>query len=669
MASGDHSLRPVCSCWMEKIHKAFEWKKKDFGDDAEEAMQFFNGPYDFMYGILGKGRDFTGDDELPPPSFRMTCNKVAELVQLFGPALYHRNPVRKVNPRKCPDLPPELLDAVFGISVDPFAQQMMMQLQQTQNREKAIDIARATLLQAYLNYTPEALDLKTESRWAIDEAIIKGMGCLWTELYRPAGSDMTMVGTFYDSVDNLLMDPDADSMHEVQWIARRCVKPYWECEKEFGLPDGSLKDKATLEGLNQQASVYSLGTVGDYRRKQGHTNDLIVFWKVYSKMGFGGRLTGIAENLKKPFEVYGNNCFLAICEAVPYPLNIPPPLDALALDEDPLVRMGAEKEISQRLRWPTPWWADDAWPMTDISFHPIPKKIWPMSHVKPGLGELKFLNWAYSFMAGKIRIASRDFIAVLKSASEDLKEKIKHGPDYTVIEVEQLHGDIDKVVKFLQHPGFNPEIYHVLKEVSDSFERRTGLTELMYGMSGKQMRSAQEATMKGDQASIRPEDMASRVEDAMSEIARKEALACRWHLTSKDVQPVLGTVGARWWDLFVVPSDPAEILHQLEYRIEAGSAKKPNKALEKENMQSAMQTLFPSLWGYAQATGNVGPLNNLIKAWAHSIDLDPTGFMIPQPPPMAPPTGPAPPGQGPPGAPPQGQPPANQPPPPQGGHP
>lgn len=642
MAQGDHPLRALCSMWMAKIHKAWETKKKDFGDDAEEAMMFFNGPYDWLYGILGKGKDFMGDDELPPPSFRMTVNKVAELVQLFGPALYHRNPVRKVNPRKPPELPPEVLDAVFNLSQDLIGQQAYLQVQQEQNRERATDMARALLLEHYLNYTPEALNLKQESRWAIEEALIKGMGLLWTEIYTPPGAGNKLIGSFYDTVDNLLIDPDAEHIHQAKWIARRCVHPYWEVEREYGLAKDTLKDKATLEGLNQMASVYSLGTAGDYRRKTGWTNDLLVYWKVYSKMGAGGRLTGLDSRWKEVLEPFGDYCFLVVCEALPYPLNIPPPMDSLVGEDDPLIQAAATQEYAPRLQWPTPWWADDAWPFTDISFHPVPRKVWPISHVKPGLGELKFLNWAFSFMAGKIRIASRDFIAVLKSASEDLKEKLKHGPDYTVIEVEQLHGSIDKVVGFLQHPGFNPEIYKVIEGVMQNFERRTGLTELMYGLSATQLRSAQEANIKSDNASIRPDDMAARVEDAMSDVARKEALAARWHLQGQDVQPVMGQVGARWWDVFVTASDPAEILHQLEYRIEAGSAKKPNKALERDNMQQAMQNLFPSLFTYAQATGNVGPINNLITAWAKSIDLEAAGFLLQPPPPPAPAPGPAP---------------------------
>ncbi len=574
------------------------------------------------------------------------------MVQIFGPVLYHRNPVRKVSPRRLPILPIEAM----GDPNDPNVQMMYQQLAQQIQGERGIDTSRAMLLEHYLNYTPDALDLKTESRWAIDEALIKGMGLLWTELYTPPGGTMKTVGSFFDTVDNLLVDPDMESLRESKWIGRRRVQPYWEIERRFGLPEDSLKKAAGLESYNRQSEVQS-HVDGDYRRKQGLTNDLMVYWEVFSKMGIGGRLSGIKQDLKPILEAYGDFCWLVVADGCPYPLNIPPPLIQAAFDEDQMLAQAAAQELSARLRWPTPYWADDAWPFTEVVFHHVPRRVWPMSHISPGMGELKFLNWAFSFLAGKVKTACRDFIAIAKSAGEELKDRIRTGPDYTIIEIEQIHDSIDKVVKFLQHPDFNPEIYKVIEGVTANFERRTGLTELMYGLSNNQMRSAEEAKVKGDQVAIRPDDMANKVEDAMSGLARKEALAARWHLKGQDVEPVMGQMGAQWWDSLLATSDPAEILHELEYRIEAGSAKKPNKGTEQANMQSAMQQLFPTLWSYAQMTANIGPVNSLITAWAKSIDLDPTGFLMePPPPPPAPePTGG--PGGAPPGPPQQPQPP------------
>ena len=43
----------------------------------------------------------------------------------------------------------------------------------------------------------------------------------------------------------------------------------------------------------------------------------------------------------------------------------------------------------------------------------------------PGIGELKFLNWAYSLMAGKLRITMRDFIAFAEELDDDVKQAVR----------------------------------------------------------------------------------------------------------------------------------------------------------------------------------------------------------------------------------------------------
>lgn len=958
-------LKPITGAWVNKIRLAREVKQAKFQRDADEAMAFFNGPYDFLYGLKSAGSTrsfaYTGDEEgFTRPSFSMTHNRVAEMVQIFGPVLYHKNPVRQVNPRRVSSVDLTLLGNVQDPNVMMMAQQAMM----TQQQQMSRDAARASLLEAYLNYTPAALDLKTESRYAIDEAIIKGAGCLsggtrvyariggkdavlrirdlhrihenkqeirlwngetwtrvldtrvkervgdelcltlrsgekinctpnhlwptglgimradelrvgdtlsyvkiddnkssspdhlgdeigwfvglylgdghipkdkhdvaigiaghvdevdrherlekivhqyggaitwkvtpgtkkcdatiysrilvsvlrefingdgaykknlaracwsrsdaflrslldgylaadghwiegediwrlgfcdnkaladdirslcarlglkitmkraaqraltgryagtttmiyrgnirtrpprknntknpgeilaigpanwrcdkfydiavadkpntyalasgllthnclWTEMYSPAGAGhMRMVGSFFDSVDNLFIDPDMETLGDAKWIARRCVHPYWEVEDQYGLPRDSLKGRSTLESFSKQAET-AVDKDGDYNRKRGDTNDLIVYYKIFSKMGMGGRLSGIAPDMRDISDQYGPYVYLVVAEGVPYPLNLPPEV----------VETASEEDIQQRLAWPTPFWADDSWPFTMISFHTVPREIWPMSHVKPAIGELAFLNWAYSFLAQKVRTASRDFIAVAKSAGEELKDRIKTGGDYTFIEVDAMQRNINDVVQFLQHPTFNSEIYNVIEGVAKNFEQRVGLNELMYGMSSRQMRSAEEASIKSSQIAVRPDDMANKVEDAMTEVARKEALAARWHLTSDDVRPVLGDVGAYFWDQLVVASDPTEIIHQLEYRIEAGSTRKPNRDKLAADMGQAVQMLFQPLFNYASQSGNVGPVNALMTQWAKSMDFDASPFLLAAPPPPVSPQG------------------------------
>lgn len=297
----------------------------------------------------------------------MTCNKVSEMVQIFGPVLYHRNPIRQVNPRTFPEIPPELVQIS---QQDQQAAFEMAQLAQQQAVQVAIDKTRAALLQHYLNYTPTALDLKTESRRAIDEAIIKGMGVLWTELYTPPGAGSKMVGSFYDTVDNLLIDPDCKILRDAKWIARRRVHPVWEVERMYGLQPGTLKGNTT--SVNSQGEALGSPT-GEYMQATGQTSDLLTYWEIFSKCGVGQNLIGIPDWIKPALSVYGDNCYLVIAESTPLPININPQI--LQMDDS---QGQAQQLVAQAVAWPTPFWADGAWPFVPIQFHEIPEDPWPM---------------------------------------------------------------------------------------------------------------------------------------------------------------------------------------------------------------------------------------------------------------------------------------------------
>lgn len=629
-------LLPLTSAWVEKIQQATRFKRSRFGCEAEEGMRFFCGPYDFFFDTLRTDRYFRVPREsLGDGSIIVTVNKVAEMVQIFGPTLYFKNPVRTCTPRKAPQLPASVF--VSGSMGNP---QLAMQLQQmalAEGQAMEADQARADLMCAYLNYTPSALDLKTHNRRAIDEALIKGLGITWTEPYRPAGSPYQMVGSFYDSSDNFVLDPDAKSIDTPKWVARRCCRPVWEVEREFGLPPGYLRPM--LESSSQWAAVAATD-VGPYIRGVDSHNDLVVYWKIYSKMGLGGRLPRLAAidpTLRQVCDLFGDFTYMVVCVGVPHPLNMPP-----WITSDP-----NSMEMMRKLcQWPTPYWADGKWPFTPFYFHEIPNDPWPLSHLSPALGELKFLNWAYTKMVNKIRTTSRDIIVCKDDLAQAVRDAIISGEDLEVVETESLDQgkSVSQLIEFIQHPTWKTDFWMVVDRITDAFEKRTGLSELMYGQTQRQDRSAAESKIKAGQVSVRPDDMANKVEDAASNQARLEAFAAHWHLTPQDVTPVFGQLGAYVWAQTIYVGDPTQIIYNLETSIEAGSAKKQNKESIADTMNQAIQTLFQPLFAYAQGTGNVGPINALMADWGHAIDLPNVERYELQPP--APPV--QPPGQGPP---------------------
>jgi len=639
----EDALRAISTGWLGKLKQAGK-HKRPFSEDAKEAMNFFDG-HDNWFWKNRNGNETGAYSRIGSPSFRMTINKVFEAVKLFGSVIYARNPVRTVTPKKYPVIPPQ----AFGIDpsqppeVDPMTGQpmpspMIQQFIQMSEQVGMMEQQRGTIsemMEAYLNYTPVEMNLKEHTRRVVDEAIIKGMGCWWTELVELGGDDggqpVGIIGSFADSVDNLLIDPDADEQEDLRWIARRCVHPIDEVAKKYNHKKEDLKGH--LESYMSRDQTEDR----DYnmKKRNGKTNDLIVYWKIYSKTGFGHTLKGSPKEFAGMFDGLGQNCYVVVADGVDYPLNCPKDVALEEPDES-----GMPASLLTRTRWPIPFYADlNGWPCTWLQFHRKPGYSWPISHIKPGIAELRFLNWAMSFLATRVMISSKTMIGVSKAATEDIKEQILKQEEggFSLVEVSETIGkSVNDLISVFQLPQVTPEVWQILEAVSNMFDKRVGLTELVYGMTRNQFRSAAEAQVKSEQISVRPDDMANCLEDAMSLLSRREALAARWLLTSNDVAQVLGPLGAQVWEQQVSQTDLNTLCREYDYRIEAGSARKPNKSGRVEQMQMAMQNLGPVLQGVA-AQGNVNPFNALLTEWCKSLDIEPKPFLLPEPQPPAPP--------------------------------
>lgn len=638
-------LKSVARGWLKKIELA-QKHKRPFTDDAREAMDFFDGPQNWFWREQYAKNEFGYNRSITPPGFRMQVNRVFEAVKLFASVIYHRNPTRTVTPNKYPTLTPESLGVM---PEDPMAMQQFAMATQQAEQLKGMRSTVSQIMARLLNYTPNELDLKSHSRRVVDEAIIKGMGVWWTELVT-FNNGRRMVGSFADSVDNLLLDPDATEIEDILWCARRCVHPIDVVASKYGMDreklKGNLEGRAHASSRTDNTGGSSIDengrTVG---HKVGKTNDLITYWKIWSKTGLGDRLKDMPKDSRGIFDAVGENCYIVVAEGVDEPLNIQAQLLQEPVDEE----TGLPPTLFRAVQWPIPFWAENnGWPFTYYAPHRKPGYVWPISHIKPGIPELRFLCWAFSFLAQRVATSCETLIGVSKAADQDIKDQILSQSEagFKIVEVSEMMGrSVNDLISVFQLPNVTNEIWNVIQAVTDMLDKRLGMTELIYGLTSSQMRSATEASVKSEQISVRPDDMAELLENSMGQLARKEALASRWLLTPEDVAPVLGPLGVYAWQQYIMALDPSEVAHEYEYRIESGSARKPNKATRVEQMNTALQTLGPVLQQLIPM-GNVEPFNALIMDWAESMDLDATPYLVPPMPPPMPPQGPP----GPPGA-------------------
>ena len=577
----------MCSAWETLLQKAAEDKERKFGRDAAAAMRYFRANAEEIWADenIYTGKKSAVGFISPPtgmgqnivaPSFRVCIAKTAQCVHLFGPQFVPDNPIRVLTPR----LRKEPRQEFFGEGEEAMLlfQQKMQEIQMRNMVTEEI----TRVVQDYQNYTSGELDLAEQSGKVINEAIIKGMGVWWHERYRPTEDSPWMIGSFYDTVDNLLLDPDErENIKDCKWFARRCIKPYWEVEDEFDQPRGSLKKYCTMESRQQQAWIDGNWDAKD-KRQRGKTNDLLPYFKIWTKMGVGDYLADVDESLRGRFPNFPKHCYLVIVPGCSYPLNMPK--DKF----DEAVLSYNKQDIIDAFQWPVPFYMDGRMPFTHLQFHSQPNCIWPVAHIKFGLGLLNFLNWCMGYLASKIRTSCQTHVAAISGLPKEFKQALFSGNEMVLLELSETLGkSVTDVVSFLQAPRMNGDIWKIIEWALQEFDKAVGLTEVLYGMSNTQDRSATETKLKNQNATTRVDYMRRQVQASMRHLARSEAIMARMLLDGKrDIAPILGADDGMIWDRYVATQDVEHIFREIDYDIEPDDGPRPNR---QQKLQSLME--------------------------------------------------------------------------------
>ena len=611
-------LRPIVDAWRERIGYAHK-SKEGFRAIGKQCEQFYSADMGFMWERDFMTKNFGGDIA---PQFKITIAKAFELVAIVGPVLYWKYPNRAVKSYDPIELTPE----VFGDPEDPMVQQMFQQAMVESEKEKKIGKTRNSLMQTYLNYSqreqPGTLSMHAEN--AITEALIKGRGCLWVEPYTFPGSKTTLTGCFYDTVDNLLIDPDCTmpDLSDAMWIARRHVDPSWKVERRFKMRRGELYGKGAYETEESKAVQTDASDYMD--RMTGRTNDLIVWYEVWSKGGAGVRrpFDQQATGLGRAFDsTVGDYAYICVTNNYDYPLNAP----------RTWFEQASTADVKKALRWPNPYYKDGRWPVALLDFYRKPRSPWPLAPMAMGLGELMFMNVIVSMLANRVHTHSQDFVAYLASHAKQVESKLKSGENRVFIEINDVaQKSISDIIQFIKAPEINFDVFKVLDMVSNMFDKRVGLTELLYGLNpgGAASRTAADINAKQEMTSVRPEYMAGKVEDWMSESANLEKFCARWNVTGKDIKPLVGGVGSLLWDKHIAGEDPEIIVREMKATVEAGSVRKPNKARDNTNLQQISQYLLPEISKHADVTGDTRPINAFFDSLGKAMDQSTEGWQM-----------------------------------------
>jgi len=620
-------LSPLKDQWMGRLDAALS-RKSRFQKIADQCDYFFRGDLGFMWSGEFKSQYMP---RMSSPGIQVSIAKAFELVAIFGPTLFWQNPHRQVRSHRGVD-PEPVMNLFQNIGLPPELQQLA---QEDEKRKLQAEV-RNSLLQIYLNwsqYSQPQNGLAREAELIITEALVKGRGCAWTQDYKHPASDDVYTGTFYDSVDNLLIDPDCTDpeLRTATWISRRHLTPVWEVERVFGLEKGSLKDYAT------HSSSESESRSGSDKTKQ-NTNDLMEWHEVWSRGGVGSLMRDAEYSMGEAIDkVVGDFAYCCVCKTVPYFLNAPPE-KMFKASEQAMRDMFAWRAANYGSKWEA--WRDSQWPVVLLDFYPVPNSAWPLAPLAPGLGELICMNVLTTAFVEQAWENRKQIIAVLKNAAADIKAALQRDDTTVTVEVQpQANMTIDKTIQFLNRNPGNKDILEALDRLSEQFDKRVGLSEILYSMSPTQIRVAADANVKQQNASIRPEKMGKSVASFMSRVAANEACMAATFVKAKSIRHLLGPIGTFLWKHFVENADTHAMMREMLFVCEASDIMRPNRERDLANLQGLSQYFVPAFTNYAQVSGDSAPLNEFLQSIAEAMDHDTSGWnmgpWMPQPDPAA----------------------------------
>ena len=606
---GHEFFRPLCTAWLSKIEGAINSApRKRWKEVSDECLMFYNKSAAAMWDGDFTKKFWRG---VKAPRFRVTINKAFEYVAVFGPNLLWDIPHRQVVPKKQLAIPQELLQLA------PEFQQVAQEYQM----ESVINRLRSELMEGWLNYTSRELPnggLGHHNEMAVLDAMLKGNGCLWPALYSFPGSERTLTGGFRKPPEDLIYDPDFKTAGQCKWMALRHLDPHWEVEKRFKPPPNSLKGKSRLESAWHFAETMGRQDKSSGDRQSGKTNDLVVWYEVWSKMGVGSRMTGMPDMLKGPLEeLVGDYAYICICPDCPYPLNC----------SSDFVRKGASPEaVRECFEWPVPLWTDSRWPVNQLIFYEDPDSPYGVPPLSPALGELKAINAIVSWLVNRTWHSSRQMWAVLGQYHDEMKKVLDEGDDQCVFALPPgADQDVKKVLQLIECKEVNNDAWQVLELLSNAFDKRTGLTEAgAYGMNegGTQSRTAEDVKAKQKAFGVRPDYMQKKVIAWQSELASVEAMLAWMFVKGSDTKGLFGNSGSMLWDKFIANAEHEEVVRELRFDIAASSVRRPNRERDIDNYNEFLGRWLPLLQNYGELNGDYTPSNEAMKRWGELHDME-----------------------------------------------
>lgn len=604
-------LGPIVTQWFARFDAAAQSKER-FSMMAKLCRQFLGSSAKAMWEDAFRKEFYP---QISQPQFMVSLNKAFELVAIIGPSLYWQNPTREVRTADIPDQ--TRVAQLLGLQ-DPQLLEQVAQQQAMEAEQRRLTNSLMTVVLDYISREHPG-GVKSDIELIVQDALVTGRGCGWTEVYANRATGEPMIGTFYDNVDNLLLDPDArdPKLRDVRWMARRHREPVWVAERRFKCPPGYLEGRGTHVSSEWVAKY---NTEGVNRASTGLYCDEIEWYEIWSVGGIGARVTGVNGQMGQALDqLTGDYCYLCVARTVPHPLNLPPLL----------VNTGSPDMIREALRWRTSrhgaifeLWKDRRWPVEVMDFYPVTNTTWPMAVLGPGIGALLAMN---ILLVTHLQLSwdrRRDIIAANGAYAKEVMAALNGDANPAVIEINSASNmGINDILGFINRPEVKGNLLEWILFLDNQFQMATGLDDIHYGISQKQARVTSDVESRQKAANVRPEKMATDVHQFIVSTSRKESWLAAQYMKGEQLRPLLGNWGALAWDSLVGSVPVEHLFRELDVFIEAADMQRPNREKDMADMERVIPYLLPVLQTYAQLTGDEKPLNAITSRFGDIMQI------------------------------------------------
>jgi hypothetical protein len=335
---------------------------------------------------------------------------------------------------------------------------------------------------------------------------------------------------------DMVVDPDANSMNELRWIAQRSLVPLETARKKEEWKS-SVRRKlkaAVLSDARKDVDVYG--------GEKTETKDaaFVVVWEYYD-----------------------------------------------LLDETVCVMAeGTDDYLLEPTESPFPW----GHPYVFVENYKVPERFYPVGDVEPIYGLQIELAMTRTQMINDRKRGRRMHLYRSAAIGPDGVDKLTSGKDNVLIDVLEDRPFTD-VFQSITPVGLTADWYAQSDAIQRDIDIVSGISEYARGAMPEIRRTATEAGLIQDNANARSADKLYKVEQAMARVAEHMIVLSQMFMDSEDVARVVDDELVVSW----VPYDREALKGDFVFEVEAGSSQPQNETFRRQSALQMMDAMGPFL--------------------------------------------------------------------------